>query len=199
MDIPVQVNVSATDGHYGRSRAVVVDPRQRRVVCLVVRESKRPYMERLIPIGFISQGSAHEVRLNCSRRKASRERPFTVTRFLPSSALGPDAYQLWPNVNMAAPHLGELNLVPIRQVTIPLQELVIYRNARLQVAGAVAGWLMAFQINQEDGRITHLVMRQNHTWGEEDIIIPQSGIDHFGKETIYLRVVDARLLGLPAS
>lgn len=187
MDIPVQNAVFATDGQFGRSHAVVVDPRQRRVIYLVVKEWRKPHTDRLIPIELIAQSSELGIRLKCSRRKASREKPFTVTRFLPSSALGPDAYQLWPNACMVAPHAGELNLVPIRQVTIPLQELVVFRNARLQVGSTAVGWLRAFLVNQEDGRITCLVMRQNNAWGEEDVIVPESAIDHFGRETIYLR------------
>jgi hypothetical protein len=186
VDIPVQADVFATDGHYGRSQAVVVNPRQRRVVYLVVKESRKPQTERLIPIGLIAQALDQEIRLRCSRRQASREKPFTVTRFLPSTALGPDAYQLWPNTFMVAPHPGELSLVPIRQVTIPLQELVVYRNVRLQVASTAVGWLRAFQINQEDGCVTSLLMCQNHTWGAEHVIIPESAIDHFGRETIFL-------------
>lgn len=189
MDVPVQADVLATDGHFGRSQAVVVDPGQRRVVYVVVKEWKKPHTERLIPVGLIAQGLDQKIRLTCRRRRASREKPFSVTRFLPSSALGPDAYQLWPSAYMVAPHPGELNLVPVRQVTIPLQKLIVYRNARLQVASNVVGWLRTFQVNQEDGRITRLVMRQNHTWGEEDVIVPDSAIDHFGRETIYLGYV----------
>lgn len=189
MDIPLQTDVFATNGQYGRSQAVVVDPRQRRVVYLLVKESRKPQTERLIPVGLIAQGSDQGIRLRCTRRQASREKPFTVTRFLPSSTLGPDAYQLWPNNFMVAPHPGELSLVPIRQVTIPLQELVLYRNVRLQVASTAVGWLRTFQINQEEGCITSLVMCQNHARGAEDVIIPESAIDHFGRGTIYLGYV----------
>jgi hypothetical protein len=50
MDIPVRANVHCTDGLQSRSIRVIVNPVTERVTHVVVKQARRPYTERLVPV-----------------------------------------------------------------------------------------------------------------------------------------------------
>jgi uncharacterized protein YifN (PemK superfamily) len=52
-------------------------------------------------------------------------------------------------------------------------------------------------INPENGRITHLVMREGHLWGKKEVIIPVSALGDFRDDTVYLKIDKSQIESLP--
>jgi len=46
--------------------------------------------------------------------------------------------------------------------------------------------------------ITHLVLREGHLWGEKDVTIPVSQIDHIEEGTVHLKLSKPDIEALPA-
>jgi hypothetical protein len=54
-----------------------------------------------------------------------------------------------------------------------------------------------FLINPDNDRITHLIMREGHLWGQKDVTIPVSPIDHYKDGTVYLKLRKKAIEKLP--
>jgi hypothetical protein len=54
-----------------------------------------------------------------------------------------------------------------------------------------------FLVNPENEHITHLVMREGHLWGQKDVTVPVSAIDHFDEDTVYLKLNKQEIEALP--
>ena len=55
-----------------------------------------------------------------------------------------------------------------------------------------------FLIDPESDTITHLVLREGHLWGQKDVSIPVSQIDHYKDYTVYLKLDKHAMETLPA-
>ncbi len=65
MDFPIKVDVFCTDGQYGKSTAVIVDPATEKVSFVAVSDPERMYTEYLVPVSQITQADATRIELNC--------------------------------------------------------------------------------------------------------------------------------------
>jgi hypothetical protein len=52
-------------------------------------------------------------------------------------------------------------------------------------------------VNPTNGHITHLMLREGHLWGQKDVTSPVSEIDHFEKDTVYLKLDKHSIEALP--
>ena len=80
MEIPVRATVQCADGPGGEATHLVVDPATMQVTRLVVKETKAPRVERLVPFKFVADGNADQIRLRCSRQEMSRMKAFVRTK-----------------------------------------------------------------------------------------------------------------------
>ena len=67
MDFPINVDVYCSDGQYGKSTAVVVDPATEKVSFVAVRDPERMYTEYLVPVGEIASTDAAKIELKCTK------------------------------------------------------------------------------------------------------------------------------------
>ena len=67
MDTPLNAKVQCADGTGGRSTCVVINPTTQQATHLVVKESRIPHTERLVPIDQVKETSPTSIRLSCSR------------------------------------------------------------------------------------------------------------------------------------
>lgn len=189
MDISYDANVYCTDGLYGRSTRVVLNPKDRRVTYLVVKEKQQPHAERMLPIKQVTRTTADEIHLNCNKDTASKAQSFEVNRYVPVPKPGSDAYQALSIGHYSEnSYLGTREYIPIKYTAIPLRELTVYRNARVKATNGTVGRLREFLVNPTDGQITHLVLREGYIWGQEAFTIPISIVDRFEEETVYLKL-----------
>ena len=80
---------------------------------------------------------------------------------------------------------------------IPADELAIRRGAGVEAVDGHVGRVDEFLINPSDDHISHLVLREGHLWGQKDVTIPMSQIDHFENNTVYLKLKKLEIEKLP--
>jgi hypothetical protein len=88
--------------------------------------------------------------------------------------------------------------ITISYETIPLDELAMCRGDRVEATDGRVGRIDEFLVDPETMRITHLVMREGHLWGQKDVTIQVSQIDRITDGTVYLRLSKQQIEELPA-
>jgi sporulation protein YlmC with PRC-barrel domain len=184
MDIPVNVEVHCTDGPYGRSTYIILNPTTRRVTHLVVQEKRFPHAEYLVPIDDVVEATPHLIRLRCTGHELKEFEPFIETEFVSSNfaEYAGDPYMTWPYV------IPEAETLPVEHARIPPGELAIRRGAQVEATDGHVGRVDEFLVEPKNGDITHLVLREGHLWGQKDVTISVSQIDRIEEDTVYLKL-----------
>jgi hypothetical protein len=203
MDIPVDVPVYCKDGLCGRSTYVLINPVLNEVTHVVVRETQSPHSERVVPIDAVVETTPDMILLRQTREKLARMEPFIQVEYIreempdtdysPAGYMGTGAYRLWP---YAIPERSEL--VPVEHRRIPLGELAIKRGTRVQATDGHVGRVDELLVDATSEHMTHLVMREGQLWGQRDVAIPVSQIDHLADGTVYLKLSKDEIAALPA-
>jgi hypothetical protein len=55
-----------------------------------------------------------------------------------------------------------------------------------------------FIVEKENGHITHLILREGHLFGTEDVSIPTSEIERIDDEDVHLKLSKKEIAALPA-
>jgi sporulation protein YlmC with PRC-barrel domain len=204
MEIPLNAQVDCTDGVYGRSVYVLINPVINQVTHLVVKEDSSPNTEYIVPVDVVSETIADTIRLRCSKAELEKMDPFIKTTFIeekvPDNYLsygsrygyGMGAYYYWPYSGFKR----TVN-VPVEHRQIPQGELAVRRGTRVEATDGYVGHVDEFVVNPENGHITHLVMREGHLWGKKDVIIPLSAMGDTRKDTVFLKLDKHQVESLP--
>jgi sporulation protein YlmC with PRC-barrel domain len=202
MDIPLDVEVSCSDGRNGRSTAIIVDPKSDQVTHFVVEAETREY---LVPINAIAESAANRIRLHWSWTELIAAEPFVkqvpadeahmeilAAEMAGSSVLGPytspDA--VYMAETLAAATMGEEQ--------VPENELAIHWGARVEATDGDIGRVDELLIDPQTNRISHLVLRKGHFWGKRDVTIPVEQIDRVEADVLFLRLDKAAVGQLPS-
>jgi hypothetical protein len=54
-----------------------------------------------------------------------------------------------------------------------------------------------FLVDPTSGHITHLILRDEHLWGQKDVAIPISEIEHTTEDIVYLKLSKRSIAALP--
>ena len=202
MEIPLQAHVECTDGVYGRSVCVLINPVIDQVTHVVVKEDASPNTEYIVPVGTVIETIADTIRLRCSKAELEKMEPFIKTAFIEEKVpaiefgvgrgmYGMGSYYL-PYVT------SEITVqVPVEQQQIPPGELVVRRGTRVEATDGYVGKVDEFVVNPANGHMTHLVMREGHLWGKKDVIIPLSAMGDTHKDTVFLKIDKHQIESLP--
>ena len=82
MEIPINAQVDCTDGVYGRSEYVLINPVSDHVTHVVVKGDLSPNTEYLVPVDFVTETIADTIRLRCSKAELENMDPFIKTTFI---------------------------------------------------------------------------------------------------------------------
>ncbi len=177
MDIPINANVSCSDGPCGKSTHVILMPTTEKITHLVVSNGLYPDTDYLVSIDHVAEATSELIRLNCTREEMSKMPVFDKVEFIPSNLTGFTAspYMMWPY------YAPEAEFIEIDMEHIPANELGFRKGASVQATDGRVGRVDEFLINPKNDHITHLVMREGHLWGQKDVTIPISQIDHYKK------------------
>jgi sporulation protein YlmC with PRC-barrel domain len=195
MDLPLNVAVHCSDGRCGRSTHIILNPATDQATHLVVRERRPSTRERLVPVKWIENSTPELILLNRTLEEFGHLDLFVQTDFVykdvPHYATDPKVTLLWPYV------------VPAKRVVddtfrrVPPGELAIHRGARVRATDGRVGRVDAFLIDEQDGKISHLVLREGHLWGQREITIPLAYIERTEENLVHLNVDKATLTKLP--
>lgn len=202
MELPLGAQVECTDGIYGRSEYVLIDPVTDQVTYLIVKQDSSPYTEYMAPIDIVIETIADMIRLRCSKMELEKMSPFIQTQFVQEKVLdyagyrggmsGMGSYYYMPYVTseIRMPVLAEYQQVPPG-------ELAIHRGTRVEATDGYVGNVDEFVVNPENGRITYLIMREGHLWGQKDVLIPLSALGDTREDTVFLKIDKSQIELLP--
>lgn len=184
MDIPINAKVACLEGPCGHSVLVLLKPTTREITHVAISNDSSPETEYLVSVDHIAKSTRDQIRLNCSREEVSKMPVFAREEVIPSDLMGFSGgpYMMWPYYPLAAA------CVTVEKEHIPADELVIQRGARVEASDGHVGCVDEFLINPGNDQITHLVMRQGHFWGQKDVTIPASRLDHYQDNTVCLKL-----------
>jgi sporulation protein YlmC with PRC-barrel domain len=185
MEIPIKATVQCTDGPGGEATHVVVNPAAKRVTRLVVKETRAPHVERVVPFKFVEEGATTEIRLRCSRQEMSKMKPFERTELVETD---------WSYDGKRA---TETKMV--KHLNIPEGELAVDTHTPVRVTDGKAGNIGELVVDPASGSITHLQLRKGHVWAPKEVTVPISEVDRFGDRGVYLRMNRAGIKALPAT
>ncbi|HLE51843.1 MAG TPA: PRC-barrel domain-containing protein [Anaerolineales bacterium] len=196
MDIPMNAEVLCSDGLCGHTTCIIINPITQKITHVVVKEKQLPHTERLVPEDFILEATPESIRLRCKDTELSALDEFVAYRFVQADM--PPYYPLggytafWPYA------VAKETTLVSKEERIPPGELAIHRRARVEASDGPVGRVDEFLVDPSDGKITHLILREGHLWGQKDVTIPVSQIDHFGADTAYLKLNKDSIGKLPA-
>jgi hypothetical protein len=206
MDIPLSAQVDCTDGVYGRSVFVLINPIRNMVTHLVVKEALSPNTEYIVPVDFVTETLAGTIRLRCSKAELEKMDPFIQTQFIqekvpePYARYGDRMYGMGPVYYMPFT-TREITVYEKEEIQqIPPGELTVRRGTRVEATDGFVGKVDEFIIKPETGDITHLVMREGHLWGQKDVIIPLSALSPMSKthqDTVFVKLDKNQIESLP--
>jgi len=194
MDIPLNAKVSCLDGPCGQSTFLVLMPTNEEITHVVVRDDSFPETEYLVPIDRIAESTPESIHLNCNREELSKMPIFKQMEFIPSDSndIHESSYLFWPFVT------PESYGITIENEHIFVNELAVRRGARVEATDGRVGSVDEFLINPVNNAITHLVLREGHLWGQKNITIPISDIDHIEENAVWLKLDKQSIEALPA-
>jgi sporulation protein YlmC with PRC-barrel domain len=194
MDIPINAKVSCLDGPCGQTTHVILMPTSEKITHLVVSNGLFPATEFLISIDHVTESTPELIKLNCTVAEVSKMPVFAQVEFIPLDMSGMPfgGYMQWPY------YVPETAFIRKEREHIPANELVIRRGAGVEASDGHIGRVDEFLINPDNDHITHLVMREGHLWGQKDVTIPVSEIDHYQDNTVYLKLDKKAIEALPA-
>jgi sporulation protein YlmC with PRC-barrel domain len=189
MEIPVNAEVSCTDGVSGTTTCVIVDPIGEQITHVVVQEERGDYVEHLVPIDQVVDATLRHVRLRCSQAELAALPNFVKRQFkrvpMPFIGYAPEEYMAWPYV---LPDSGGMALAPVRQELVPANELALHRGSQVMATDGHVGEVDEFIVDPADEHITHVILRKGHFWGHTDVSIPVDQIERIEADTIVLKL-----------
>jgi uncharacterized protein YifN (PemK superfamily) len=202
MEIPLNAQVECTDGVFGHSEYVLINPVIDQVTHLVVKEDASSNMEYVVPVDVVTKTAADTIQLRCSKAELMKMKQFIKTTVIAEKV--PD--RNFGNMNgmyrigsyylpFVTAEITEYETVDKQQ--IPAGELAIRRGTQVEATDGHVGHVDEFVINPKTDYITHLVMREGHLWGKKEVIIPVSAMDHTHDDTVFLKLDKHQIEALP--
>ncbi len=198
MEIPINAEVSCSDGICGETTCVIVDPVSEQITHVVVEESQGKYTEHLVPIAQIAETTPRQIQLRCTQAELAATPNFVERQFkrvpMPFISYPTEHYLVWPYV---IPDGGGMALASVRHELILSNELALHRGSWVKALDGHVGEVDEFIVDPTDGHITHLILRKGHFWGHTDVSIPVTQIDRIEADTIYLKLDKHAISQLP--
>jgi sporulation protein YlmC with PRC-barrel domain len=199
MDVSVNTDVQCTDGLCGQSTYIIVDPIRKEVTHVVVKERRFPHAEYLVPVDLIVESTPDLIRLKCSREELLMQESFTELEFVERDPLyvgdefdvDEEGLLMWPHV------VPEDMAIPVEYERVPLGELAVRRGTHVNARDGRVGRVDEFLVDPANGHITHLVLREGHLWGQQDVTIPISEIARIEEDTVVLKLDKEQVEALP--
>ncbi len=194
MDIPINAKASCSDGPCGQSTHVILMPTTEKITHLVISNGLFPETEYIVPIDRVAESTPELIQLNCTRAELAKMPVFDRMEFIPSNLTGFTAtpYMMWPY------YVPDAEYIKVELEHIPANELAIRRGTGVEATDGNVGRVDEFLVDPKNGQITHLVLREGHLWGQKDVTIPVSQIDHYDDRTVYLKLDKHGIEALPA-
>ncbi|MBN2116364.1 MAG: PRC-barrel domain-containing protein [Anaerolineales bacterium] len=211
MDISVHALVHCTDGDFGPTTCLIVNPVNDNITHFVVKDHHLLGVEHIVPVSFITSATADRITVNCDCATLAHQPDFIEYEYDRFDELMPyrEGYTYWP---MMLPDdtlmYTSPEYFPIEHEQIPAGELAVRRGMTVYVAatnegGATAdririGEVEAFVADPTTGHITHLILREGRLWGQRDVTIPVNAIEKIEVDDVQLTLTKQEVEALPS-
>lgn len=196
MYIPINAKVYCQDKIYGYTQAVILNPASDVITHLVVKENKRPHIERLVPIDMIDASLTDNIHLKFNETKLQSLPPFFDVEYIQTTI--PHYTQVHDMYHMEPIVMNEKKFVEERLYHIPSDELAVNRGAAVYSAdGHALGKVDEFLVEQNGGHVTHLILREGHLWSQKDVFIPVAEIETINESNLQLKLDKENIEKLP--
>jgi sporulation protein YlmC with PRC-barrel domain len=192
-----------SDGYRGEVLAVVVDPAARTVTHLVVEPRGRAGLARLVPLELADPADAGSgpIPLRCTETEFMSLEPAeeTLAEFVPGY---PDPVQLlppgWRDTGGPTADGATILRIPEKETVdiVPPGEVEERRGDHVHASDGDVGHLRGLRIDPGSRRVTHVLVREGHVWGHQDVDIPAEMVAGFG-DGIRLSVTRQQVRDLP--
>ena len=196
MDIPINAKVFCQDKFCGYTQAVILNPENDAITHVVVKESKKPHTERLVPIGMIDASLSHNVHLKFNEASLQSLPPFFDVEYIQTNV---PHYERAYNISDVSPVVvPEREVIEERIYHIPLGEFTVDQGTTVYSEDGVnIGKVDEFLVGQK-GTITHLILREGHIFGQKDVFIPVADIASVKEDSLHLKLDKEKVEKLPA-
>jgi hypothetical protein len=189
MDLPLNAKVYCTDGLCGHSKELIIDRKTEEVTHVVVKTNHLPHTELMVPVALVVETTPRLIRLRCTTDEMAKLQPFlsvdVIEEEMPSYLSGPYLVPI---------ELSETRWVTVTREAIPQGEVAVRQGARVEATDGRVGRIDEFLVDPATEQVTHLVLRKGHLWGQRDVTIPVSEIDHLEENAVHLKL-DKRQVG----
>lgn len=195
MRVPIDAEVICSDGLWGHSSCVIINPINKDITNFVVREKRVAQNERLVPVGLIAETTPNSIVLYCSKEELENLPAFIKKQFvrksIPQYNLPGDNqdYMLWPLVTYQTVEKAEEH--------IPLGELTFHRGAVVEARDGQVGEVDEFIVETGGKHITHIVLDEAHFLGNQHVMIPVADIKRIEKDKVLLNLTKEDIKRLP--
>lgn len=195
MELTLNVDVECPEGKLGRATYLIVNPISDEATHLVVRDSRLPYKERLLPTAWIKASNHDGIDVDCTLAQWSNLDPFYETEFvkMPVPIYANEGFG-WP-YTMTTTFTEEYQ--PVKHKRIPVHTRELRRGSTVEANDGPIGKVEELIVDAQNKHITHLVLSKGHLWGARDIVVPVSAINMIDDDRIVLKINQDAVGALP--
>jgi len=185
-NFPLDAEVHGTDGYFGRSTFLVVNPANERVTHIVVSGRKAPQQELMVPTRYVKESTPELILLSLTRDEITDLEPFHKQYFsnrkIHRYGSDPHMVLLWPYV------FPETKVITDHYTAVPPGALAVRRGARVKATDAFVGQVSEFVVDPDTGYISHMVLRKGLPWDRKYVTIAVTEIDRIDEKVVYLKL-----------
>lgn len=186
IDLPTKAEVHCSDGAAGISTYIIGNPINHQITHLVVKSSRPPFHEVLVPVYLVEETTPDLIKLKCTRNDFNKLEPFEYEEYIRTEV--PD-YLSWPYVLPLGLYPKEVvTYIPVKRQNISPNEFAVRRGAQVEATDGYVGQVDELLINSNNMQVTHLVLLERHILKKREITIPVSQIDRVHEDTVYLKL-----------
>jgi sporulation protein YlmC with PRC-barrel domain len=186
MKVPLNVDVHCSDGRYGRSTHIMVNPKTRKVTHVVVKRLRTKESGRLVPVRWIKETTPDLILLNNTRQAVENLDPLMATDFVQKKfrEFGdePQLTLLWPYIE------SKERIIAEKRLRIPRDVQAVQKEARVRATDGFIGHVSEFIVDHQSGNITDLVLREGLPWDKKQVILPVVEIERIEENIVYLKL-----------
>jgi hypothetical protein len=177
VDSPIHADVICLDGDAGTSKALIVDPVQRLLTHVVVREHRFADSERLVSSGLVDETSEGTIWLRCTRAELHGLDDFIDADFVDLITYATPA---------VSPSYDLSNLSPIVvSERVPRGELALRRHSRVEATDGSVGHVESLVVDAADNRISHVVGRTHRFLSRQEVAVPVTDVERLLPDYVY--------------
>ena len=183
IELPLNADVLCMDGVCGQSLELVIDPEDRQLTHLVVKENYGEQVERLVPIGMISGTGSNKIHLCIDKQDLEDldvfcERDVVMEQYGNHVADGKFQSYSFPVTRQFV----------VESKAVPGGNLSFDKDTFVEAVDGRMGKLEKMLVHPQSEGITHMVVRNGSVFGPRECNVPISAIERFSDNTIFLNL-----------